>query len=110
MKKTDQVHKMVETQILVTQSEPQIKNSMIVVSNRLPFVLKKDPKTGELSRSARYVKITNARFFFVFLLALLCIFVEVELYEIYLGLLLENGIDRWQLLFNLYYHLFVYSQ
>lgn len=45
--------KMVEPQITVTQSEPTIKSSLIVVSNRLPFVLKKDPKTGELSRSAR---------------------------------------------------------
>lgn len=44
---------MVEPQITVTNSEPTIKASLIVVSNRLPFVLKKNPITGELSRCAR---------------------------------------------------------
>lgn len=44
---------MVETQITVTSSEPLPKSSLIVVSNRLPFVLKKNAKTGELERSAR---------------------------------------------------------
>lgn len=46
---------MVETQITVTQSELVVKTSLIVVSNRLPFVLKKDPKTGALSRHARLI-------------------------------------------------------
>lgn len=46
---------MVETQITVTQSEPTGKGSLIVVSNRLPFVLKKNAITGALERCARYV-------------------------------------------------------
>lgn len=46
---------MVETQITVTQAEPIPKSSLIVVSNRLPFVLKRNAKTGELTRQARYV-------------------------------------------------------
>lgn len=33
------------------------KSSMIVVSNRLPFILKRNDKTGELERKARYVSI-----------------------------------------------------
>lgn len=48
--------KMTEPQITVTpytSIEPTMKSSLIVVSNRLPFVLKKDPKTGDLSRQAR---------------------------------------------------------
>lgn len=48
--------KMSEPQITITQSwqsEPTIKSSMIVVSNRLPFVLKLDAKNGDLSRCAR---------------------------------------------------------
>lgn len=42
-----------DTQITVSQHEPTIKSSLIVVSNRLPFVLKKNSKTGELERHAR---------------------------------------------------------
>lgn len=49
--------KMVETQITVTNTDggspPNSKSSLIVVSNRLPFVLKKNPKTGILERHAR---------------------------------------------------------
>lgn len=50
---------MVETQITVTHTEPVAKSSLIVVSNRLPFVLKRNAKTGELERSARYVRVSN---------------------------------------------------
>ena len=49
--------KMVETQpdpkITVTQCEPVAKSSLIVVSNRLPFVLKKNAQSGTLERHAR---------------------------------------------------------
>lgn len=45
---------MLDTEIIVSQPDCNaIKSSLIVVSNRLPFVLKKDPKTGKLSRVAR---------------------------------------------------------
>ncbi|XP_036222816.1 uncharacterized protein Tps1 [Bactrocera oleae] len=43
---------MVETEIVITNSEPVTKASLIVVSNRLPFVLSRDPKTGKLERKA----------------------------------------------------------
>lgn len=46
---------MVETKITVTQCETTVKSSLIVVSNRLPFVLTRNPVTQALSRSARYV-------------------------------------------------------
>lgn len=40
-------------EITVTSpQEAQTKSSIIVVSNRLPFVLKRDPKSGNLSRNA----------------------------------------------------------
>ena len=42
----------VEPEITVTSAETVVKNSLIVVSNRLPFVLKKDEK-GVLHRHAR---------------------------------------------------------
>lgn len=41
-----------DTQITVTSAEPNVKNSLIVVSNRLPFVLKKSAD-GKMSRQAR---------------------------------------------------------
>lgn len=45
---------MVETEIIITNSsEPTTKARLIVVSNRLPFVLVRDPKTGKLERKAR---------------------------------------------------------
>ncbi len=45
---------MVQTEIIVSQPDCNyVKNKLIVVSNRLPFVLKKDPKTGRLIRVAR---------------------------------------------------------
>lgn len=45
---------MVETEIIVSHSDNNaVKSSLIVVSNRLPFVLKRDPKTGKLARVAR---------------------------------------------------------
>jgi len=44
-----------DTQITVTSAEPNVKNSLIVVSNRLPFVLKKSAD-GKMSRQARWVK------------------------------------------------------
>uniref|UniRef100_A0A182J7Z1 Uncharacterized protein n=1 Tax=Anopheles atroparvus TaxID=41427 RepID=A0A182J7Z1_ANOAO len=37
---------------ITSPQEAQSKGSLIVVSNRLPFVLKRDPKTGKLSRHA----------------------------------------------------------
>ncbi|CAD6999540.1 unnamed protein product [Ceratitis capitata] len=44
---------MVETEIVVTSSsEPVTKASLIVVSNRLPFVLSRDAKTEKLERKA----------------------------------------------------------
>ncbi|XP_073820862.1 trehalose-6-phosphate synthase 1 [Musca autumnalis] len=44
---------MVETEIIVTNSaEPTTKASLIVVSNRLPFVLVRNPTTGKLERKA----------------------------------------------------------
>uniref|UniRef100_A0A0K8U9E5 Alpha,alpha-trehalose-phosphate synthase [UDP-forming] n=5 Tax=Bactrocera latifrons TaxID=174628 RepID=A0A0K8U9E5_BACLA len=43
---------MVETEIVITNSEPVTKASLIVVSNRLPFVLSRDPKTDKLERKA----------------------------------------------------------
>lgn len=46
--------KMVETEIIVSQPDSNCpKSSLIVVSNRLPFVLKKDRKSGKLTRVAR---------------------------------------------------------
>lgn len=45
---------MVETEIIVSQADTNVvKNSLIVVSNRLPFVLKKDAKSGKMTRVAR---------------------------------------------------------
>lgn len=44
---------MVETTITVSPYEPTVKSSLIVVANRLPFVLTRDPKTKELIRTAR---------------------------------------------------------
>lgn len=45
---------MVETEIIVSQPDSNyVKSSLIVVSNRLPFVLKKDPRTDKLARVAR---------------------------------------------------------
>ena len=41
-----------EPEITVTSAEATIKNSLIVVSNRLPFVLKKD-ENGVMVREAR---------------------------------------------------------
>uniref|UniRef100_A0A0A1XDM0 Alpha,alpha-trehalose-phosphate synthase [UDP-forming] A n=3 Tax=Zeugodacus cucurbitae TaxID=28588 RepID=A0A0A1XDM0_ZEUCU len=44
---------MVDTEIVITNSsEPVTKASLIVVSNRLPFVLSRDPKTDKLERKA----------------------------------------------------------
>lgn len=37
----------------VSRSACNSKGSMIVVSNRLPFVLKRNEKTGDLERKAR---------------------------------------------------------
>lgn len=46
--------KMVDTEIIVTNAgEPSTKASLIVVSNRLPFVLTRNAKTKELERKAR---------------------------------------------------------
>lgn len=46
--------KMLDTEIIVSQPDSNCaKCSLIVVSNRLPFVLKKDRKTGKLTRIAR---------------------------------------------------------
>lgn len=42
----------VEPEITVTSAETIVKKSLIVVSNRLPFVLKKD-ENGVLHRQAR---------------------------------------------------------
>lgn len=45
---------MVGTEIIVSQPDCNNgKSRLIVVSNRLPFVLKKDPKTDKLLRVAR---------------------------------------------------------
>lgn len=45
---------MADTEIIVTNSsEPTTKASLIVVSNRLPFILVRNPKTGKLERKAR---------------------------------------------------------
>lgn len=45
---------MPETEIIVTNAgEPSTKASLIVVSNRLPFVLIRNAKTQELERRAR---------------------------------------------------------
>lgn len=45
---------MVGTEIIVSQADcNSTKNRLIVVSNRLPFVLKKDEKTGKYRRVAR---------------------------------------------------------
>lgn len=41
------------TEITVSHSENAVKSSLIVVSNRLPFVLKKNPDNS-LTRIARY--------------------------------------------------------
>lgn len=41
-----------DTQITVTSAEVNVKNSLIVVSNRLPFVLKK-AADGTMHRHAR---------------------------------------------------------
>lgn len=41
-------------EITVSSSvDPVTKSSLIVVSNRLPFILKRDPDTNELKRHAR---------------------------------------------------------
>lgn len=42
-----------EPEITVTAAEANVKSSLIVVSNRLPFVLKKDA-SGNMHRQARY--------------------------------------------------------
>lgn len=48
---------MANCEITITSpQEANTKSSLIVVSNRLPFVLKRDPKTGKLSRHARWVE------------------------------------------------------
>lgn len=48
--------KMADTEIIVTNAgEPSTKASLIVVSNRLPFVLTRNAKTKELERKARWV-------------------------------------------------------
>ena len=45
---------MSETDIIITNtSEPTTKASLIVVSNRLPFILIRNAKTGKLERKAR---------------------------------------------------------
>lgn len=47
---------MTEPEITVSNctNEAPIKNSLIVVSNRLPFVLKLNSKTQKMERIARY--------------------------------------------------------
>lgn len=42
-----------EPEITVTAAESNVKSSLIVVSNRLPFVLKKE-KDGRMYRQARF--------------------------------------------------------
>lgn len=45
---------MVETEMLTANAtEPCAKASLIVVSNRLPFILIRNSKTGKLERKAR---------------------------------------------------------
>jgi len=45
---------MPDTEIIVTNAgEPSTKASLIVVSNRLPFVLVRNSKTKDLERRAR---------------------------------------------------------
>jgi len=44
---------MTEPEIVITNTESTMKNSLIVVSNRLPFVLTRNSKTNELERKAR---------------------------------------------------------
>lgn len=39
--------------VSVSRAACNSKGSMIVVSNRLPFILKRNEKTGELERKAR---------------------------------------------------------
>lgn len=48
---------MIEPEITITHTpaEATIKNSLIVVSNRLPFVLKRNETTNLLERHARLV-------------------------------------------------------
>lgn len=50
---------MIEPEITITHTpaEATIKNSLIVVSNRLPFVLKRNKTTNLLERHARLVYI-----------------------------------------------------
>lgn len=43
------------TQIQVTHHEDKKTHSLIVVSNRLPFVLKRNATTNALERHARYI-------------------------------------------------------
>lgn len=52
----------VEPEITVTSAETIVKNSLIVVSNRLPFVLKKD-ENGVLHRHARLVTLKFYHFY-----------------------------------------------
>ena len=42
-----------EPEITISTAEATMKSSLIVVSNRLPFVLKKDLTTGKMYRQAR---------------------------------------------------------
>lgn len=48
---------MIEPEITITHTpaETSVKNSLIVVSNRLPFVLKRNETTNLLERHARLV-------------------------------------------------------
>ncbi|XP_055592662.1 uncharacterized protein LOC129749877 [Uranotaenia lowii] len=50
-KQLEEAKRMCEITITCPQ-EAQTKSSLIVVSNRLPFVLKRDPRSGQLSRHA----------------------------------------------------------
>lgn len=50
-------HKHCETEITITSAEESVKSSLIVVSNRLPFVLKKNAE-GKMVRQARWVRLT----------------------------------------------------
>ena len=45
--------KMNEPEITVSTAEASMKSSLIVVSNRLPFVLKRNTLTGKMERQAR---------------------------------------------------------
>lgn len=50
-------HKHREPAITITSAEASVKSSLIVVSNRLPFVLKKNAE-GKMVRQARWVRLT----------------------------------------------------